>query len=781
MTESQRLSIASTAGTSFFTARASPLDTPTDPDPFPRQDLVKITTDGLDSNPVLHKTVMHVVSTDVAVIQPFLPPLTPVGPPPPSPPASIKQGDDPDLARLAFMRPPKSDPRPIAFENLERARDRTPSVDSRDTPRVLPRSPPSAFPKPPLPPPHHDLLHRASTDTRLSSLSARTGASSSTRAPRTLALSDGISEVLVAEPSVYVSASPPPSAKYKRNHASSLSQSQSPDGLLQPPHNGSGSGSSSHHPARRNTTGGHIRPVRSAPQAGYGYDVDADIEDDIQLQAEQIRRERKRAKAHKDAQEAFTRSSSRRRGSIGKEDDNKVLVGNLIGEDHVNYVLMYNMLTGIRIAVRVAIVCHACRSPRSLARCRGARQRLNDHLLTKTLLRDTSIPLTCTHSLVLSSPHFPYPLHSIGNELTPSAKYDFKFKDYAPWVFRELREDYFQLDPADYLLSLTAKYILSELGSPGKSGSFFYFSRDYRFIIKTIHHSEHKFLFSILEKYYTHVKNNPHTLLSRFYGLHRVKLPRGRKIHFVIMNNLFPPHKDVHETYDLKGSTVGRVYPEETAEKNPRAVLKDLNWINRGKTLELGPEKRALLTEQLRRDSEFLKTVHVMDYSLLVGIHHVRRGNRDKVRSNTLKVFSVSGGGVVSQCCADQFRQPSVPAIRRKNAQHKGARSPEAIAMKRAMRQSDPKRLGSDTLDLPEKDTGDRQQFLFYQDEGGLQATDEANQALDDLYYLGIIDILTPYSAVKQLEHFWKGLKADRVSASLRDRGIPLFTCLFIA
>jgi hypothetical protein len=29
---------------------------------------------------------------------------------------------------------------------------------------------------------------------------------------------------------------------------------------------------------------------------------------------------------------------------------------------------------------------------------------------------------------------------SVGNELTPSAKYDFKFKDYAPWVFRDLRD-----------------------------------------------------------------------------------------------------------------------------------------------------------------------------------------------------------------------------------------------------------------------------------------------------------------------------------------------------
>ena len=34
-------------------------------------------------------------------------------------------------------------------------------------------------------------------------------------------------------------------------------------------------------------------------------------------------------------------------------DLDKVLVGNLIGEDHVNYVLMYNMLTGIRIAVSI--------------------------------------------------------------------------------------------------------------------------------------------------------------------------------------------------------------------------------------------------------------------------------------------------------------------------------------------------------------------------------------------------------------------------------------------
>ena len=51
---------------------------------------------------------------------------------------------------------------------------------------------------------------------------------------------------------------------------------------------------------------------------------------------------------------------------------------------------------------------------------------------------------------------------SQGNELSPASKHDFKFKDYAPWVFRHLRA-LFHLDPADYLISLTSHILLSEL------------------------------------------------------------------------------------------------------------------------------------------------------------------------------------------------------------------------------------------------------------------------------------------------------------------------------
>lgn len=106
-----------------------------------------------------------------------------------------------------------------------------------------------------------------------------------------------------------------------------------------------------------------------------------------------------------------------------------------------------------------------------------------------------------------------------------------------------------------------------------------------------------------------------------------------------------------------------------------------------------------------------------------------------------------------------------MPVMKRKPTQSKGALSPEATALRRIMRESDPKALGSTTINLPEEDTGgERQHFLFYQDEGGLRATDEANRDMDTIYYLGVIDILTPYGTVKKLEHFWKGLSADRVS-----------------
>ena len=315
--------------------------------------------------------------------------------------------------------------------------------------------------------------------------------------------------------------------------------------------------------------------------------------------------------------------------------------------------------------------------------------------------------------------------------------------------------EHFHLDPADYLLSLTAKYILSELGSPGKSGSFFYFSRDYRFIIKTISHTEHRFLRKILKEYHRHVLDNPHTLLSRFYGLHRVKLPRGRKIHFVIMNNLFPPHKDVHEKYDLKGSSVGRVYPEDKALNNPGAILKDLNWIRRNRQIELGPYKRNMLHEQLQRDVALLKRCNIMDYSLLIGTHDMGLGNSEKLRDGMLTVFQPDTAGKLR-------RRPT-----QRGDFERMTPSSTGSDLRKAIQRADPTALPHDGTALPDKERSEKRYFAFYQDEGGLRATDEGDRNLNTIYYFGVIDILTPYNWYKRVEHLWRSMQYDkhRISA----------------
>ncbi|KAH0609396.1 uncharacterized protein H6S33_012882 [Morchella sextelata] len=415
--------------------------------------------------------------------------------------------------------------------------------------------------------------------------------------------------------------------------------------------------------------------------------------------------------------------ASKRRKAEEELDDEKVMVGTKVDQNHVNWITAYNMLTGIRFTV----------------------SRINAKM--DRPLTDADFDAKNKFSFDIT-----------GNELTPSAKYDFKFKDYSPWVFRHLRAK-FRLDPADYLMSLTSKYILSELGSPGKSGSFFYFSRDYKYIIKTIHHGEHRFLRHILRDYYKHVEDNPDTLISQFYGLHRVKTPFGRKIHFVVMNNLFPPHRDIHQTFDLKGSTIGRDFKEENLAQNPRATLKDLNWLRRDMNLNFGPTKKELFLQQVHRDVELLKRLHIMDYSLLLGIHDLTKGNSEDIRNNTLKVFQP--GASTAEAGQDD---PASHMLQRTPSKMEKAR--QARELRKTINKEVPITLDRGANRLPEEFLEQRN-TIFYGDDGGFRATHETDENGDVIYYLGIIDCLTHYGFVKRLEHFWRGLSnpKDQVSA----------------
>lgn len=263
------------------------------------------------------------------------------------------------------------------------------------------------------------------------------------------------------------------------------------------------------------------------------------------------------------------------------------------------------------------------------------------------------------------------------------SKYGFKFKDYSPWIFRKIREN-FKIDAGSYLMSLTNESELSELFSPGKSQCFFYYSKDYKYIIKTIHSVEHLFLRKILANYYNYLKDNNSTFLCRILGLHRIKMPFGKKIHLLVMQNLFPPNVEIEKSYDLKGSTVGRIVSDAT-NKTP---MKDLNWKNNKMTFEFGPIKAEIFKNQIEKDANFLREMNIMDYSLLVGIST--------------------------------------------------------------------KKLLVENIDEEIYDTS----------EFKVQGTNIKNVPISTIYYIGIIDILTPYNYAKKIETVVKSLKYSKEDLS---------------
>ena len=64
---------------------------------------------------------------------------------------------------------------------------------------------------------------------------------------------------------------------------------------------------------------------------------------------------------------------------------------------------------------------------------------------------------------------------------------------------------------------------LTEQCSTGKSGSFFYYTNDGKFMLKTIRKDEFKLMKSILRTYYDHLTDyNQDSLISRIFGLHKV-------------------------------------------------------------------------------------------------------------------------------------------------------------------------------------------------------------------------------------------------------------------
>lgn len=211
-----------------------------------------------------------------------------------------------------------------------------------------------------------------------------------------------------------------------------------------------------------------------------------------------------------------------------------------------------------------------------------------------------------------------------------------RFVDYAPMVFRKLREEW-NISAEDYMLSVGPQQILrnimlgnlstlSELCSEGKSGSFFYYSSDGKYMVKTISKTEHKFFRKILSQYYNHIICNPDTLIVRFLGAHSIKFNKegmtNKKIYFVVMGNLFDKPIKIQRRFDIKGSWVGRYTPVNKRTDITRA-LKDLDMIELDQRIRLDSKRTTILLNQLEKDTQFLSDCGIIDYSLLLGVHYL--------------------------------------------------------------------------------------------------------------------------------------------------------------
>nr|XP_015210089.1 PREDICTED: phosphatidylinositol 5-phosphate 4-kinase type-2 alpha isoform X5 [Lepisosteus oculatus] len=226
--------------------------------------------------------------------------------------------------------------------------------------------------------------------------------------------------------------------------------------------------------------------------------------------------------------------------------------------------------------------------------------------------------------------------HLFNKENMPS---HFKFKEYCPMVFRNLRER-FAIDDQDFQNSLTRSAPLTS-DSQGRSGARFHMTYDKRYVIKTITSEDVAEMHNILKKYHQFiVECHGNTLLPQFLGMYRLTVD-GDETYIVVTRNVFSHRLSVYRKYDLKGSTVAREASDKekfhirslrikgsSKESSSRArgsgdtchsksfnqakelpTYKDNDFINDGQKIYIDENNKKMFLEKLKKDVECLGLV----------------------------------------------------------------------------------------------------------------------------------------------------------------------------
>uniref|UniRef100_UPI00398F489A phosphatidylinositol 5-phosphate 4-kinase type-2 alpha n=1 Tax=Pristiophorus japonicus TaxID=55135 RepID=UPI00398F489A len=305
--------------------------------------------------------------------------------------------------------------------------------------------------------------------------------------------------------------------------------------------------------------------------------------------------------------------------------------------------------------------------------------------------------------------------HLFNKENMPS---HFKFKEYCPMVFRNLRER-FAIDDQDFQNSVTRSAPFSN-DSQGRSGARFHTTYDRRYVVKTISSEDVAEMHNILKKYHQYiVECHGNTLVPQFLGMYRLTVD-GVETYMIVTRNVFGHRLPVYRKYDLKGSTVAReASDKEKAKELP--TYKDNDFMNDGQKIYIDENNKKMFLEKLKKDVEFLAQLKIMDYSLLVGIHDVERAEQEEMEFEDEEDEGESDGA---------------------GAHTTGSCGTPPDSPGNMLNSSRPLAPGEfdPTIDV----------YAIKSHENSLRK---------EVYFLGIIDILTHYDAKKKAAHAAKTVK----------------------
>ncbi|KAK5872278.1 hypothetical protein PBY51_012994 [Eleginops maclovinus] len=283
----------------------------------------------------------------------------------------------------------------------------------------------------------------------------------------------------------------------------------------------------------------------------------------------------------------------------------------------------------------------------------------------------------------------------------------FKFKDYCP-------------QDQDYQVSLARSAPLKD--EEGQHEELLLTSFDRTLIVKEISSEEVEEIHNILSEYHQHIVTcHGSTLLPQFLAMYRVTV-ESEDTYLLVMRNMFSHTLHVHRKYDLKGSLVSREASfKEKVKELP--TYKDVDFRNNMQKVYVSVEEREKIMDKLNRDIEFLVRMKIMDYSLLLGIHDVERAERDEEDEEDME---------------SSYEEEEE----------------EENGLAHASRSTSPEGIGGYMNSFKPMGPGE---FDPYVDVYAIQSAVGAPQR--EVYFMGLIDMLTQYDTKKKAAHAAKAVK----------------------